>query len=310
MKNAKKALVLLNMGGARSKEELVLFLKNMFNDENILTMKNKRLRSMIASFIISSRLDEAWENYEKIGGKSPLHELTQKLVEKLQVELEDEYFVTSTMRYTKPFAKDTFVQLKENNISEIVLLPLYPQYSTTTTKSSIDDFMQLVQMDYKTTIITPFYKNDLFNDAICEEIKKVKDNQDDYYLIFSAHGLPQKMIERGDPYQEQIQNHVELLKEKLKQKGLKFEAIHLAYQSKVGPMKWLEPSLDYMLEFFKDKKVIIYPIAFIIDNSETIFELDIEYREIAEHIGLKDYKVCSCVNDNDTFVKVVKELVN
>jgi len=310
MRNAKKALVLLNMGGARSKEELAIFLKNMFNDENILTMKNKRLRSMIASFIISSRLDEAWENYEEIGGKSPLHELTQKLVKKLQIELKDEYFVTTTMRYTEPFAKDTIEELKQNNIDEIVLFPLYPQYSTTTTKSSLDDFIQHVKMDYKITVIAPFYKNDLFNDAICDEIKRVKEEQEDYYLIFSAHGLPQKMIKKGDPYQEQIENHVKLLKKKLKERNINFQGVYLAYQSKVGPMKWLEPSLDYMLEFFKDKKVIIYPIAFIIDNSETIFELDIEYREIAEHIGLKDYKVCSCVNDSAKFIDVVKQLVN
>ena len=308
--SSKKALVLLNMGGARSKEELALFLKNMFNDENILTMKNKRLRSMIASFITSSRLDEAWENYEQIGGKSPLHELTQKLVIKLQEELKDEYFVTSTMRYTEPFAIDTLSILEEKGIKEIVLLPLYPQYSTTTTKSSLDDFMELTRMDYKLTIIPPFYKNDLFNDAICDEIQKVKENNDDYYLIFSAHGLPVKMIKKGDPYQEQIENHVQILKEKLKSRGLKFEGIHLAYQSKVGPMKWIEPSLDYMLEFFKDKKVIIYPIAFIIDNSETIFELDIEYREIAEHIGLKDYKVCSCINDDAKFIDTVKDMLN
>ena len=304
-----KALVLLNMGGARSKEELKTFLHNMFNDKNILTMKSQKLRSMIASFIVSSRLDEAWKNYESIGGESPLHKLTNDLVIKLQEELGEEYFVTTAMRYTEPFSSEALDKIKEKNIKDIVLLPLYPQYSTTTTKSSLEDFIELAQSNFNITIIEPFFKNELFNDAICDEIIKARENQDDYYLIFSAHGLPQKIIKKGDPYQSQIEEHVEILKTKLSKMGVKFEGIHLAYQSKVGPMKWIEPSLDYMLTHFKDKKVIIYPIAFIIDNSETVFELDIEYRELSEEFGLKEYKVCRCVNDNDTFIEAIKQMV-
>lgn len=304
----KKALVLLNMGGARSKDELSVFLTNMFNDENILTMKNETFRSMIASLIVFSRLDEAWKNYEQIGGRSPLHELTDNLVQKLENELDD-YFVTTAMRYTSPFSQTTIARIRDKGIKEVVLLPLYPQYSTTTTKSSLDDFITKAKNEFTITTIEPFFKNDLYNDAICAEIKKVKEDKDDYYLIFSAHGLPQKIVKKGDPYQEQIEAHVALLKKKLSDMDIKFEGIHLAYQSKVGPMKWLEPSLDSMLGYFKGKKVIIYPIAFIVDNSETVFELDIEYRELAQEIGLEDYKVCRCVNDNDTFIEAVKQIV-
>jgi len=304
-----KALVLLNMGGARSKEELKLFLTNMFNDENILTMKNKKIRSLIASFIVSKRLDEAWENYNQIGGKSPLHDITNNLVIKLQKELKNEYFVTSVMRYTKPFASEVIQELYKRDIQDVILLPLYPQYSTTTTKSSVDDFINLAKLDFNITTIKPFFKNDLYNDAICDEISKQRDNQDDYYLIFSAHGLPQKIINNGDPYQQQIQEHTKILKNKLKQKGINFKGIYLAYQSKVGPMKWLTPSLDDMLKNFKNKKVIIYPIAFIVDNSETVFELNIEYRHIASNLGIKEYKVCSCVNDDNLFIKSIQNII-
>ncbi|MBD3842483.1 MAG: ferrochelatase, partial [Campylobacterales bacterium] len=115
---------------------------------------------------------------------------------------------------------------------------------------------------------------------------------------------------KGDPYQKQVEKHVEILKEKLERYPVPFKSINLAYQSKVGPMKWIEPSLDDMLESFNDEKVIIYPIAFIIDNSETVFELEIEYEELAHEIGVKEYKVCKCVNDDDTFIEAIKGFVD
>ena len=305
----KKALVLLNMGAARNKDELEVFLTNMFNDENILTFKNSTIRSMIASLIVTFRLNKAWENYEKIGGASPLHELTDKLIEKLQNEL-PEYFVTDAMRYTSPFSQTAIARIKEKNIKDVVLLPLYPQYSTTTVKSSVDDFVEKIEdEDFNIDIIEPFYKNELYNKAICDEIIKVQGKYNDFHIIFSAHGLPQKIVNNGDPYQTQVEEHVEILKEKLTHYATNIKSINLAYQSKVGPMKWLTPSLEDMLKHFKGEKVIIYPISFIIDNSETVFELEIEYREIAEKLGVKEYKVCACVNDSDTFIEAVKELI-
>ena len=305
----KKALVLLNMGGARSKDELKVFLQNMFNDKYILTIKNETIRSMVAYLIITLRLDKAWENYEEIGGRSPLHELTDNLIKKLNAKL-PEYFITTAMRYTSPFAQTAIARIKEQNITDVTLLPLYPQYSTTTTQSSVEDFIEKANDQFEINIVEPFYQNHLYNKAICDEIIKVQSRYDDFHLIFSAHGLPQKVIDRGDPYQTQIEEHVEILKDTLSHYATSFKSINLAYQSKVGPMKWLTPSLDDMLKNFKNKKVIIYPIAFIVDNSETAFELDIEYREIAEQIGVKEYKVCKCVNDNDSFCDAIEELIS
>ncbi len=303
-----KALVLLNMGAARSKEELGTFLRNMFNDKNILGISSDILRSMIASLIVILRHDKAWENYEKIGGKSPLHELTNKLVAKLQEHL-PQYFITTAMRYTSQFSQTSIAKIKEQNIKNVVLLPLYPQYSTTTTKSSIDDFVEHSNNQFNITVCEPFYKNNLYNQTICNEIINIQNGKTNYHLIFSAHGLPQKIVDKGDPYQIQVQQHVEILKDKLSKYPVSFKSISLAYQSKVGPMKWLTPSLDTALEDFKGKEIIIYPISFIIDNSETVFELDIEYRELAQELGIKEYKVCKCLNDNDTFVEVIKELI-
>ena len=305
----KKALVLLNMGAARSKDELEVFLTNMFNDENILTLKNTTIRSMLASLIVTFRLNKAWKNYEEIGGASPLHELTNKLIEKLEKEL-PEYFITDAMRYTSPFSQTAIARIKERNIKDVILLPLYPQYSTTTVKSSIDDFMLKAQEEeFNITVIEPFYKKELYNKAICDEIIRVQGKYNDFHIIFSAHGLPQKIVNNGDPYQKQVEEHVEILKEKLTHYATKIKSINLAYQSKVGPMKWLRPSLEEMLKHFKGEKVIIYPISFIIDNSETVFELDIEYREIAKELGIKEYRVCKCINDNETFIDAIKELL-
>lgn len=308
MQENKKALVLLNMGGARNKAELKMFLTNMFNDKNIITVKSSLLRKVIATFIVSSRLDSAWQNYEKIGNESPINKLTEKLIQKANEKIED-FTTYQIMRYTPPFAKDVINLMKKDGIKEILLLPLYPQYSTTTTKSSFEDFMYFAKGNFKVQIIETFYRNEVFNECILDEIISKTLNPSDYNLIFSAHGLPQKIVDAGDPYEIQMNEHVKILSDKLREKGINFKSINLAYQSKVGPLKWLDPSLEEMLKNFKDQNVIIYPIAFIVDNSETDFELDIEYREIAHELGIKDYKVCKCVNDSDGFIEAIKDII-
>ena len=310
MQENKKALVLLNMGGARNKAELKMFLTNMFNDKNILTVKNPLIRKMIAYFIVTKRLDSAWENYEHIGNESPINKLTEKLVAKCNEKIE-EFKTYQVMRYTPPFAQDVIKQMLDDGINEIVMLPLYPQYSTTTTKSSVEDFIDYLPYTFGKNIryIETFYKNDKFNECIINEIISNVEEASEYNLIFSAHGLPQKIVDAGDPYEIQMNEHVKILSEKLKEKNINFKSINLAYQSKVGPMKWLEPSLEDMLKNFKEQKVIIYPIAFIVDNSETDFELDIEYREIAHEMGINEYKVCRCVNDSDEFVEAIKDII-
>lgn len=310
MQENKKALVLLNMGGARNKAELKMFLTNMFNDKNILTVKNPLIRKMIAYFIVTKRLDSAWENYEHIGNESPINKLTEKLVARCNEKIE-EFKTYQVMRYTPPFAQDVIKQMLDDGINEIVMLPLYPQYSTTTTKSSIEDFIDYLPYTFGKNIryIETFYKNDKFNECIINEIISNVEEVSEYNLIFSAHGLPQKIVDAGDPYEIQMNEHVQILSEKLKEIGINFKSINLAYQSKVGPLKWLDPSLEEMLKNFKEQKVIIYPIAFIVDNSETDFELDIEYREIAHEMGINEYKVCRCVNYSDAFVEAIKDII-
>jgi ferrochelatase len=305
-----KALILLNMGGPNSLEEVELFLKNMFNDENIITVKNSLLRSLIAFIIVNSRKNEAISNYEKLGGKSPIIEHTQKLVSKLQSKLENTK-VDYVMRYTPPFAKDVIEKLKKEGIKEITLLPLYPQYSSTTTKSSLEDFYAHAR-GFKVKHIERFFNNKTYNELLVHKIEEELQNKNasDFELIFSAHSLPQKIIDSGDTYQEEILLHVELLKKILKEKKLNFKDVHIAYQSKLGPVKWLEPSLEDKLKSLTCKKVIISPISFTIDNSETEFELCIEYKKIAKNLNFTEYLVAKCPNDDNAFVKFLIQISN
>ena len=302
-----KAVILLNMGAPNNLDEVELFLKNMFNDENIITVKNRLLRKFIAFMIVASRKKVAKENYKQIGGKSPLLENTERLIKKLQ-EKDSSTYITYAMRYTPPFSKDVIAKLKQKDIKKVFLLPLYPQYSTTTTKSSIEEFIDeanKASLKAKITYTKRFYKEKGFNLVIISQIKKEIEGLDisKMDLIFSAHSLPQKIVDRGDSYQKEIEEHVQILSDMLKEKGIIFNNIHLAYQSKLGPIKWIGPSLEEKLETITSKNVLVYPISFLLDNSETIQELHIEYANIAKKLGYANYKVCKCLNDDDDFAK-------
>jgi len=310
---AKEAIILLNMGGPNNLQEVEVFLKNMFADKNILTMKSKLLRKFIGGMIVFSRTESAQEVYKKLGGKSPIVGHTKKLVKKLQDRVSDDVLVDFAMRYTPPFANEVIKRLDEENIKNIYLIPLYPQYSTTTTKSSLEDFREAYESVGGTAKIVEtesFFDNKNYNKSIIKSIKECvgDDKFEDFDLVFSAHGLPQKIIDAGDVYEKQINQHVEILSDMMESEALNFNKIHLAYQSKVGRMKWLEPSLQQKLESLKNKKVIIFPIAFTIDNSETDFELAIEYKEIADELGFEEYRVCRCPNDSELFVEALYEM--
>jgi len=309
----KNAIVLLNMGGPNDLYEVQTFLHNMFNDPNILTMKSGLLRRFIASVITSNRTKSAQEIYMKLGGKSPIVGITKKLVAALQAQVGEKAIVDFAMRYTPPFADVSIERLKEEGVTHVYLIPLYPQYSTTTTKSSLEDYetrMHKLGFHAVVTEIKHFYANAHYNAAVVDRIKEAMEGADpaEYELIFSAHGLPQKIVDSGDPYERQVTEHVRLLKTKLEAEWMSFAGVHLAYQSKVGPMKWLEPSLEQKLASMTKKKVLIFPIAFTIDNSETLYELHMEYREIAEEMGFEDYRVAECPNDHPHFVEALEEL--
>jgi len=304
----KKALLLLNMGGPNNIDEVEMFLRNMFSDKNILTM-NRYVRALVREIIILNRIDEVKENFVKnLGGKSPLPELTNKVIEKLKRKLDMK--IAPAMRYVPPFASEALEEFQKDGVEELILFPMYPQYSTTTTLSSVEDIEARCEaLDYhpKITLIEPYYDDYAYIEMCANKIMEAFEdkNTQEYDLLLSAHGLPTSIIASGDPYQTQIEGNVSALRIYFHERGIKFNNIKLVYQSKVGSAAWLEPNLVDVLRNPYHRKVLIYPLAFTIDNSETVYELDIEHREIAEKIKYEEYRVAKCFNDDDAFVEFI-----
>ena len=222
----------------------------------------------------------------------------------------DELICDYAMNYTPPFAED--VLKKYADFDEIILMPLYPHFSKTTVQSSLCSaeaaLKRLGIKNYK--IIDIFYDNAAYNEILLNLIascvaKFSADEISQISLIFSAHSLPIKMIAAGDPYEAQVKAHVKILKDLLAARGIKFKEIILAYQSRLGPVKWLEPNIADVLRDLQSKKALIFPIAFCVDNSETDFELDIFYRAQARELGYKYYEVCKCPNSREDFAKFI-----
>ncbi|SFV89848.1 Ferrochelatase, protoheme ferro-lyase [hydrothermal vent metagenome] len=303
----KQALLLLNMGGPNSIEEVELFLRNMFADKRILPV-NPYLRKFIANRIIAKRIDEVKENYRLLGGASPLPAITDNLIEKLKQRVAMPVY--AAMRYVPPFAQEALVRCKEEGVDELILFPMYPQYSTTTTLSSVEDIAQQCKvLGYTPTIrvIDPYYDDYDYIEACGEKILEAVEGEksEEYDLLLSAHGLPMSIIKAGDPYEKQVEGNVSAIKTWLTSKGINFHDIKLVYQSKVGKSAWLEPNLADVLRNPTHRKVLIYPLAFTIDNSETVFELDIEHREIAKKLKYADYRIAKCFNDDERFVDII-----
>ena len=303
----KKAILLLNMGGPSNVNEVEMFLRNMFADKYIL-QTNALMRKLIGSIIVKKRLHEAQDNYKEIGGKSPLLDITNSLASKISQKIGVPAY--PIMRYVPPFAKEVLQKLKEQKVEELVLFSMYPHYSSTTTKSSIEDLeyaLKELNWQPKIEIVDRYYNNleyvKIQANLIAEALNG--DSAEDKKLIISAHGLPVDIIKKGDPYEKEITINYELIKAELAHRGINFKEVQLAYQSKVGNSTWLEPNLSDVLRNPTNLNVLIFPIAFSIDNSETIFELDIEHREMAQKIGYNYYKVAKCPNDSGEFVEFI-----
>jgi len=306
----RKVVLLLNMGGPNNESEISLFLKNMFDDPYILGIKSRFLRKFLSRLITFFRKKAARENYSHFDFKSPINEYSRELIAKLNAKNGAKF--DYVMNYTPPFADEVLTRYQD--FDEITLFPLYPHFSKTTVLSSLEsakNAAKRLNLHAKISEIPPFFKSEKYNQIVLNLIKeallKFDGEISDLTLIFSAHSLPKKHIENGDIYEADVNSHVEILKTLLKQNGLNFKEVILAYQSRLGPVEWLGPNLGDALANLANKKALIFPIAFCVDNSETEFELDIFYRDVAKKENFDFYEVCKCPNSRDDFVEFIFE---
>lgn len=312
---SKTAVVLLNLGGPDSLEAVESFLYNLFCDPDIFNIPFGQ--KLFAKLISNRRAPKIIEEYKLIGGKSPINEWTEIQRNKLEIELRkinSNTDVLIAMRYWKPLTQTTIKKIETGNYDKIILLPLYPHYSITTTGSSFNEWNRYYTGDVKKLVfINGYYNHPGYLSAINQRIDEALLNFSDIIrsevqLVFSAHGTPVSLVKKGDPYSIQIKQTVEAV---MKQRNYSHKH-HLCYQSKVGPMKWLEPATDTMIEELVNKgnkHLLIIPISFVSDHIETLFELDIEYRHIADELGIESYIVMKGLNDSQLFIDALKDLV-
>ncbi len=312
---SKTAVVLLNLGGPTSIETIEPFLYNLFRDPDIFKIPIGQ--QFFAKIISKRRAPKVAEDYKLIGGKSPINEWTEKQRAMLEEELQKEerdISVMIAMRYWKPLTEDTIACITEGRYERIILLPLYPHNSITTMGSSFNEWNRHYKGDSsKVYYIKEYPAQTSYIEALNERIDRTlnrfpEDIRKDVTLVFSAHGTPVSLVKKGDPYNHQIKQTMEAV---MKARDFSHE-YHICYQSKVGPVKWLEPATDDMIKELKEKgkdHLLIIPISFVSDHIETLFELDIEYREVADHVGIKNYIVMEGLNDSPIFIRALKELV-
>jgi ferrochelatase len=311
----KKAIILFNLGGPDKIENVEPFLFNLFNDPAILNLPTF-LRYPLAKLISNRRAPVAKKIYAELGGSSPILKLTKEQSNALETKLnktqqEDEYKCFIIMRCWNPRAKDVIKDVQLYDPDEVVLMPLYPQYSAATSGSSIKEWKDVCKKNnyhVKTSTICCYPTDENFINAHTKEIIKKIKNLKNFKLIFSAHGLPEKNIEKGDPYQWQVEQSVKKIVESLNDENLDWI---LSYQSRVGPLKWIGPSTEnIIIENSKiGKHIVLVPIAFVSEHSETLVELDIEYKEIADINGCKNYTRVPALGVNEDFIKAMSELI-
>lgn len=314
----KVAVVLFNLGGPDKPASVRPFLVNLFKDPAILRVPFF-IRPLLARVIAYARTKAASENYAILGGKSPLLELTVEQARALEAALPDldaKCFVA--MRYWHPFSLPTAREVKAWDPDEVVLVPLYPQYSTTTTGSSLSAWREAAAqagLMKPTTTLCCYHSDPNYLRATAAEVRRSYDKARagldpaiPLRILFSAHGLPESIVKAGDPYQFQVERTVAGVVRALNMPDLDYTT---CFQSRATPQKWISPSTEVEIERAAHDKtaILVVPIAFVSEHSETLVELDVEYRELAEKEGVPGYFRCPAQNSDPGFIEALAELV-
>jgi protoporphyrin/coproporphyrin ferrochelatase len=315
----KYGIVLLQLGGPDSLDAVEPFLYNLFRDPDIINYPFSFLfRKRLARYIAKKRSPKIREHYHHMGGKSPILELTEAQGRALEEKLKETrpVKVVIAMRYWKPFTDEAIQQLKQKGITDVVLLPLYPHYSISTTGSSLNEWNRAVKRrqvgHWNVKIVREYPTHDDFIASFVDRINEAldrfpPDKRESVHLVFSAHGTPVKLVRKGDPYKFQIMDTVNAIM----RQGMYKQNHTLCYQSRVGPEKWLEPFTDDTVERLAKesvKNMLIVPVAFVSEHIETLYELDVEVREIAEEHGVEQFEVMPALNDHPKYIDALADL--
>jgi len=308
-------IVLFQLGGPDTLEAIEPFLYNLFCDPDIIDFPFARIgRKPLAKLISSTRARKVQHHYATIGGGSPIRRHTERQAKALERELQEEgidahCFVA--MRYWHPFTSEAIEQVRLADCDELVLLPMYPQYSSTTTGSSLNEWNRQFCNDVPVHRVESFYRNTAYLDAVAENVDQALQRFPSPRcpeIIFSAHSIPVAVVEKGDPYQRQIEETVRLVM----QRGGWPNAHRLCYQSKVGASRWLQPSLHTTLRQLaaeKMREICVVPIAFVSDHVETLGEIDHEARHLAEELGFTQFEMSAGLNDSPKFIEALSQIV-
>lgn len=304
-------VLLLNLGGPEKPEDVEPFLYNLFSDRQIIRLGPALLQKPIAKLIARRRAPKSSACYEKIGGGSPIRRITDQQAQALEKLLSSKgnFIVRSCMRYWHPFARETVRNLINEDIQKVVALPLYPHYSIATTGSSMTDLHKTLRKhpSLSTREIRSWPDQPSYINCLAKRIDEGIGlfNGEQVQLVYSAHSLPKKFIDEGDPYVEEIMKTIRAVEQITELKG------QLCYQSRSGPVEWLEPSTPDMLQKLAEdecKNILMVPISFVSDHVETLYEIDMLYREMAKDLGMR-LESTRALNDDPEFIEGLATLV-
>ena len=321
---ARVGVLLLNLGGPERIQDVGPFLYNLFSDPEIIRLPTPLMQRPLAWFISTVRSKKSQQAYRSIGGGSPLRRITEQQARELQSQLRQRGIDATTyvaMRYWHPFTESAVADIKADGVSQVVVLPLYPHFSISTSGSSFRELSRLRKHDkdfqnLSIRCIRSWYDNPGYIRSMAELIAdkiKMCDLPNESHVFFSAHGVPRSYVEEaGDPYQKEIESCTHLIiKELTNILGYK-NNYHLAYQSRVGPEEWLKPYTEDIIEELGKKKVrdlIVVPISFVSEHIETLQEMDIEYRYLARKYGIINFRRVRALDTYPLFINGLADLV-
>lgn len=310
----KIAIVLFQLGGPDSQAAVEPFLYNLFCDPDIINFPGSFLaRKPLAKLIAVSRAKGKRRDYAAIGGGSPIRRLTEQQARGLEIALRRHISARAivAMRYWHPDTLEAMAALEAAPFDELVLLPLYPHYSFATTGSSLKEWNRLYKAKVPVHLIDHFFDHPDYIAGVVERINGVLlqlSRPEEVHLVFSAHGLPMSLVDKGDPYPEQIAATVRLVREL----GAWPNPHILCFQSRVGPQKWLAPSLTGTIEQMAregKRRMLVIPISFLTEHIETLHEINIEAREQAESLGIHEFHLMPALNDSPLLIRALADLV-